>query len=336
MANASLKYCVTSPEPDRIIELRNHPVAQATDPPSLLAAAYTKGRVLGADFWATAAIDHPCHYVWFHTRMPLSDQVLEEQTADLNRQAGLARSQYMDLPVMIFRPQPEITAEQDTSNPLVTGPAHHHDFHVWSAQMPRAVVRVGSCLPTDELDYEGLETWAQLVGLQLSIILSHPDSLEALEIVGSGEKLDQETFFQCLELALAEVHRRAGELSLLAMEISPRGETGTNLVSSEDWHRIWQQLRGQLRRTDLVGQIDTGRYVIAMPLTGPHDALIVSDRIRTVIEDLANQGVGPMKVVMGVSTWSAGRPGVGQLLWEAREAMQLASASGSNSAFIYV
>ncbi len=334
MADPTLKYCVTSPEPGRIVELRDQ-LAQATDPQSLLAAAYVSGKVVGADFWAAASIDHPCHYVWFHSRMPLSREALQQQTADLNRQAGLARSRYVDLPVMIFQPQPEIATEQHTADPLAAGPAQHRDFHIWSAQTPRALVRVGSCLLPDELDYEALQAPAELLGLHLSTVLSRPDSVEGVEIVGSGEKLDQETFFQCLELALAEVHRRAGELSLLTMEIKVSSKASGNLVSGEDWHYIWEQLNSELRRTDLIAQMDSGCYVIAMPLTSPHDALIVADRIRAELEQLADERLMDVKVVMGISTWSAGRPGIGQLLWEAREAMHMANDSGASSAFIY-
>jgi len=335
MASTNPKYYVTSPEPNQIVELRKE-LEQAADPQALLAAAYTQGKALGADFWAAAAIDHPCHYVWFHSRLPFSEQAWDQQTGDLNRQAGLARSEYVDLPVMIFQPQPVIATEQSTAAPLDSGPAHHRDFHIWSARIPRTVVRVGSCQPVEQLDYDILQRPAEIVGLHLSAILFRPDSLEALEIVGSGEKLDEETFFECVELTLAEVHQRAGELSLLSMEIKPGDQSASKSISAEDWHRIWQQVSQELRRTDLVGQVASGRYVIAMPMTSSHDALIVADRIQKKIEGLARQGLVPLEVVMGISTWSAGRPGIGQLLWEAREAMHLAIASGAGSAYIYI
>lgn len=335
MSNTNLQYYVTSPKPERIIELRNE-IAQARDPQALLSAAYKRGKGWGADFWAATAIEYPCYYVWFHSRVPLSEEVLAEQTRDLSRQAGLARAKYVELPVMVFGPEAVIAVQQEDAPALEGGPGRHQDFHVWSAQVPRALVRVGCCEPHTQLDHEALESYAQLIGLHLATILSQPDSGEAVEIVGSGERLDQETFFECVELALAEVHRRAGELSLLALEIKPRDEAAVGVVSTEDWHRIWQQISGQLRHSDLVGQVVTGSYIIAMPLTNDREALTVADRIRQKLDQLADQGLVPMTVSMGISNWSAGRPGMGQLLWEARESMRMAAISGSAGAFIYV
>ncbi len=334
MAQSSLKYYATSAQPHDIIEVRDG-LAQSTAPQALLAAAYAKAKALGVDFWAAAAIDHPSHYVWFHTRLPLSDEILHQQTADLNRQATLSRSEYVQLPIMIFEPNPMAATEHPTAPAVETAPVEHRDFHIWSAHSPRTLVRVGCCEPTPGLDYNLAQGWAELVGLHLSSILYCPDSLEALEILGAGEKLDEETFFQCVELALAEVNRRDGELTLLVMEMKPRDEAAARRISSEDWHRVWEVIRGQLRRTDLVGQLKSGRYVLAMPLTDCHDAMIVADRIRTQVEALADQGLVPIDATMGMSTWNTGRPGVGRLLWEAREAMQLALQSNSGSLFIY-
>lgn len=334
MGNTNLQYYVTSSQPERIIELRDE-LARATDPEALLAGAYAQGKVWGVDFWVATAIEHPCYYVWCHSRLPLTEDALEAQVSDLNHQAGLARSTYVELPVAVLQPQAIVAVEQDGVAPLATGPTQHHDFHVWSAQVPVALVRVGCWQPETQVDWNGLQRYVQLVGLHLSAILSRPDGVEAIEIVGNGENLDQETFFQCVELALAQVHRRAGELSLLAMEIKPRDPETAILVSTEDWHQVREQIRGELRRSDLVGEIAPGYYVVAMPLTDAHDALIAADRIRKKLGQMGNQGAVPLCADMGVSTWSAGRPGIGQLLWEAREAMHLAASSCSDSAFIY-
>ena len=334
MNNANLQYYVTSSEPERIVELRNE-LAAAADPGVLLAAAYAGGQAWGADFWAATAIEYPCYYVWCHSRVPLAQEALAEQAADLNRQAGLARTTYVELPVVVFRPEVIVAVEQESAPPLVSGPAHHRDLHVWSAQMPVTLLRVGCSQPDTSLDWQALEPYVQLVGLHLSLILGRRDGMEAVEIMGNGENLDEETFFECVELSLADVHRRAGELSLLAMKITPEDKEVARDLAAEDWHRIWEQLRGELRRSDLVGQIGTGHYVVAMPLASTLSASAVADRIQQRVGQLANQGFPPMSLAMGISTWSAGRPGIGQLLWEARDALRLADESSSQAALVF-
>jgi len=334
MAQSALKYYVTSEQPDRVEELRSN-ISTAADPPSLLAAAYAAGLPAGADFWAAASIDYPSATIWFHTRQPLATELLEQQSAELNRQVGLVRSNDAQLPVMTFRPEPlAMVVEADA--PLLTGDiAHYQDFIVFSAAQPQALIRAGS-LGLDSIpDYQQIAPLAELVGLHLAAIQRQSGSLETAQLITSRQEWSEEQFFDLLERALANVHQREEELSVLAMQVEIDHTADALAEALDPWVQVWHVIRDNLRATDIVCQMQPGYYVIAMLGTGPRQALVVADRLRAWFRLLSRATVAQFTTTMGISHWSTGRPGVGQLLWEAREAMQMAGDSGTDSPFVY-
>ncbi len=225
MAQPALKYYITSQQPDRVEELRNN-ISTAADPPSLLAAAYAAGLPNGGDFWAAASIDYPSATIWFHMRRPLAAELLEQHAAELNRQVALIRSDDTQLPVMTFRPQPLATAVEADATPITEPLFHYRDFIIFSAAQPQALVRVGA-LSSDRMpDYQKLTSLVELVGLNLAAIQRQSGSLETAQLITSRQEWSEEQFFDLLERALANVHQREEELSVLAMQV----EVGAGLA----------------------------------------------------------------------------------------------------------
>ncbi len=334
MGYPALKYYVTSEQPGSIEELRST-ISNAEDPSSLLAAGYAAGVALGSDFWAAASIDYPSPSVWFHAQRPLGTELLEQQTADINRQAGLARSDDGELPIQILRPQPIARAVQDDAPPVVDELANYRDFVVFSAARPQALVRVGALHPDSVPGYEELAPLVELVGINLGAIARRSGSLVATELVASHQDWSEEQFFELLDMMLADVHQRREELSLMVMRAALENSGDGLLVSEECWQQVWGTLRDGLRETDLPCQLQPGSYVVAMIATNPREAMITADRLRGQLQDLSQSYDLRLRISIGISSWSAGRPGIGRLLWEARQAMQMAAASGALSPFVY-
>ncbi len=334
MAQPALKYYVTSEQPERIEELRSN-ISTAADTPSLLAAAYAAGRPTGVDFWAAASIDYPSATIWFHTREPLSAELLEQQAAELNRQVALVRTNDAQLPVMSFRPQPMATAVEADAPPVIGDLAEYRDFIVFSAAQSQALVRVGA-LGSDSIpDYQQLAPLVELVGLHLSAIQRHSGSLETAQLIASRQEWSEEQFFDLLERALANVHQHEEELSVLAMQVEIEYTADALSEALEPWLQVWHVIRDNLRATDIVCQLQPGHYVIAMLGTSPRQAMVAADRLRAWFKMLSRATVAQFTATMGISHWSTGRPGVGQLLWEARQAMEMAGESGAESPFVY-
>jgi len=334
MAQPALKYYVTSEWPGRVEELRSN-ISTAADPPSLLAAAYAAGRPNGVDFWAAASIDYPSASIWFHTRQPLAAELLEQQAAELNRQVGLVRSDDTQLPVMSFHPEPLATVVEADAPPVTGELADYRDFIVFSAAQPQALIRAGA-LGSDNLpDYQRIAPLAELVGLNLAAIQRRSGSLETAQLITSRQEWSEEQFFDLLERALANVHQREEELSILAMQVEVQYTAGALAEALEPWEQVWHVIRDNLRATDIVCQIQPGYYVIAMLGTSPREAMVAADRLRAWFNMLSKATVAQFTTTMGISHWSTGRPGVGQLLWEARQAMEMAGASGAESPFVY-
>ncbi len=334
MAQPALKYYVTSEQPNRVEELRSN-ISTAADTPGLLAAAYAAGQPTGVDFWAAASIDYPSATIWFHTRQPLAAELLEQQAAEINRQVGLVRSDETQLPVMSFRPEPMATAVEADA-PLVTGNlSDYQDFIVFSAAQPQALIRAGALGPDSPPDYQQIAPLAELVGLNLAAIQRQSGSLETAQLITSRQDWSEEQFFDLLERALANVHQREEELSVLALQVEIEYTAGALAEALEPWLQVWHVIRDNLRATDVICQLQPGYYVIAMLGTNPRQALVAADRLRAWFRMLSQATVAQFTTTMGISHWSTGRPGVGQLLWEARQAMQMAAASGAESPFVY-
>ncbi len=334
MGQPALKYYVTSEWPGRIEELRSD-VSVAQDPPSLLAAAYAAGLPNGVDFWAAASIDYPSAIIWFHTRRPLAEPLLKQQAAELNRQVGLVRSDDAQLPVMTFRPEPLATVVEADAPPLTEMPAHYRDFIVFSAARPQALVRAGSLNADKPPDYQPITPLAELVGLNLAAIQRQSGTVETARLIASRQEWSEEQFFDLLERAVANVHQREEELSVLAMQVEVEYTAGALAEAIAPWEQIWHVIRDNLRATDIVCQLQPGYYVIAMLNTSPREAMVAADRLRAWFRMLSKATVARFTTTMGISHWSTGRPGVGQLLWEARRAMEMAAASGAESPFVY-
>jgi len=334
MAQPALKYYVTSEWPERVEELRSN-ISTAADAPALLSAAYAAGRPAGVDFWAAASIDYPSATIWFHTRQPLAAELLEQQAAELNRQVGLVRSDDTQLPVMSFRPEPMATAVEADAPPFTEALAHYRDFIVFSAAQPQALVRAGALGPDSTPDYQQIAPLAELVGLNLAAIQRQSGSLETAQLIASRQEWSEEQFFDLLERALANVHQREEELSVLAMQVEIEYTAGALAEALEPWEQVWHVIRDNLRSTDVVCQLQPGYYVIAMLGTSPRQAMVAADRLRTWFRLLSKATVAQFTTTMGISHWSTGRPGIGQLLWQARQAMEMAAASGAESPFVY-
>ncbi len=334
MGQSALKYYVTSERPGQIEQLRNQ-ISTAEDVPALLAAAYAAGSPAQADLWAAAAIDYPSPSIWFHTRLPLAEKLLEQQAEDINRQAGLTRSQDAELPVMVFRPQPLAVVVQQDAEPVAEALAHYRDFVIFADARPQALVRVGSLSGDSMPQYDQLAPLVELVGVNLGVIVRHSGSLETLRLVARYQDRSEEQFFQLLEMVLAEVHLRQEELSLVAIRIKEENGAAAPPADADYWKQVWLLLESNLRELDVPCQVQTGYYIVAMLATSPREAMIAVDRLKMYLQDL-NQSYGVrLRTHIGISNWCAGRPGVGQLLWEARQAMEMAAASGAGSPFVY-
>jgi len=122
---------------------------------------------------------------------------------------------------------------------------------------------------------------------------------------------------------------------VLAMQVEIECTGGALAEALEPWLQVWHVIRDNLRATDIVCQLQPGYYVIAMLGTSPREAMVAADRLRAWFRMLSKATVAQFTTTMGISHWSTGRPGVGQLLWEARQAMEMAGASGAESPFVY-
>lgn len=334
MAQPALKYYVTSERPDQVEELRTN-ISSAADAPALLAAAYTAGLPAGADFWAAASVDYPSPAVWFHTQRPLETELLEQQTAEINRQVSLVRSHESELPIALLRPLPVVATVQKDAEPVASGLPDYRDCLVFAATRPQALIRVGSLGLDRTLKYPQLAPLIELVGVNLGVIARNSGSLETVQNIASRQNWQEEEFFELLEMALAEVHHRHKELSLVVIQVRVDDDAAIQVFAEDHWQQVWELVQDNLRELDLSCQMQPGYYVVAMLATSPREAMIAADRLRGRLEDFGRSYGVKLAANIGISNWSAGRPGVGQLLWEARQAVSMAAASHAQAPFVY-
>ena len=124
----------------------------------------------------------------------------------------------------------------------------------------------------------------------------------------------------------------------MAVHMRPgRADTGP-AISGQFWMQVWEIVQTGLRQRDMPCQLRPGYYVVALPATRPRDAMIAADRIRSHVTALSESHELSLVTHIGVSSWSPGQPsaGIGQLLWEARHAMEMAASSGSECPFVYI
>jgi len=326
----TLKYFANNNHLGDAEQLRTQ-VSTAEDVPALLAAAYPGGVDYGIDFWAVAALDYPSPTVWFHTKLPLGVQLLEQQTAQINRQAGLASSYGSGSPVMIFQAQPMVNAVQPDAAPVQGEVAHYRDFIVFSAAHPQALVRVGALSSDSAPSYDQLTPLVELVGANVGVIAHRSGSMETVKFVAGRQDLSRDEFFEFLDIVLAEVN----ELCLVVVEVNVDGDKAGQALDEYHWQQLWGIVQDSLGEMDLSCQFQTGRYIVAMPASDAQETMIAADRLRGRLEDFGGSCGVKLTVTVGISNWSAETPSGGELLWQARQAMGTAAACHAKAPFVY-
>lgn len=145
--------------------------------------------------------------------------------------------------------------------------------------------------------------------------------------------LNRRTLIDEGETAILQSRREASELSCLLVDLDHfksindrHGEATGNAVLE----RFAELVQTALRQGDLTGRMGGGEFAILLPGAGEAGALLVAEKLRTMLEADRSEGVPPFTASIGATTLAPGDQGLHDLLSRADAALYVAKGLGRN------
>ncbi|MBI3241164.1 MAG: diguanylate cyclase [Chloroflexi bacterium] len=168
------------------------------------------------------------------------------------------------------------------------------------------------------------------------------NKVQRLAVIDSLTGLYNRRQFFALAVREFERSRRYHEpLSAIMFDIDyfkRINDTYGHAVGDQVLHLIAEQCQGCMRETDLLGRYGGEEFVVLLPVTDRHNALIGAERLSRCIAQLfISTDVGPLTVTisLGVATMDSTCADVETLLDRADQAMYAAKRAGRNQVKVY-
>ncbi len=166
---------------------------------------------------------------------------------------------------------------------------------------------------------------------------SHQATLERLATTDSlTGLLNRRAFLDATEREIRRAHRYGQSLTLLMLDIDHFKRVNDSYghpAGDEVLRRVSATCRDLLRDEDLAGRLGGEEFAVTLVQAPRRAALVVAERLRMAIGDLAIEHEGrriAVTVSIGVAEYGAGTEGVGRLVSQADMQLYKAKAAGRN------
>lgn len=304
--------------------------SKATTVPDLLQVAQSAGAPYGAGIWL-AACTEPRDALYLCGLRPLSETALDRLTADvreaLEHRVGALASTWIPRRLARWHKRQETPEERL--------PLRWEEIELRSAGRHGGLLRVlqaSDCGP-DGADWQAVETimWSVAPYLPACAQLA----LEPVAPVTIPGLHAQEEFIARVEREVDVARQRPMELALVLMEIRVAPDRNSNDLTTAELTALAEVTTGALRRTDVVGRLDDGRFGLLLPMTSQRNALIAVERV--VGQLRKHPELSPeLECHTGVSGWTFEGASSPELFGQATAALHDARAAGARGAFVFV
>ncbi len=161
--------------------------------------------------------------------------------------------------------------------------------------------------------------------------------LEALKDPLTGQ-LNHRAFQECLAKELERARREGTQLSLVALDIDDFKIVNDALghaAGDEALRRLSHSIAAELRPYDLSGRVGGDEFMIALPGTGPADAVAVVERVRRRASEVETSTGQELTVSAGIATFPDHTPDQARLMHLADGAMYWSKSHGKDRVFVY-